>query len=145
MLDNERRICAFLNLWKKKLREKQQAKWQADMRNKMDMIRDCQSRRMLRKAWSSWGQKYRSAFANQQYKAKILLVAYLKWKGIFQRVDKLEGRAEHLVVVRDERLLLRCWESWRVGALQTRTEKEMNRRVQARVVWQAWSVWRRHT
>ncbi|KAL9715093.1 hypothetical protein Ac2012v2_001752 [Leucoagaricus gongylophorus] len=145
VLDNERRICAFLNLWKKKLREKQQAKWQADMRNKMDMIRDCQSRRMLRKAWSSWGQKYRSAFANQQYKAKILLVAYLKWKGIFQRVDKLEGRAEHLVVVRDERLLLRCWESWRVGALQTRTEKEMNRRVQARVVWQAWSVWRRHT
>jgi len=115
------------------------------MRNKMDMIKDCQNRRTLRKAWISWAQKYRSAFADQQYKAKILLEAYLRWKDIFRRIDKLEVKAEHLIVVRNEGLLFRCWEAWRVGALQTRTEKEMNRRVQARIVWQAWVVWKRHT
>lgn len=145
VLDNERRISTYLALWRRKLREKKQTRWRTDMRNKMKVIKDHQNARILREAWVLWGQKYQFALADQQYEAKVLLMVYLKWKGIFQRIDKIEGRAEHLIALRDERLLLGHWEAWRAVAVQTSAEKELGRRVQARIIWQAWSMWRKHT
>ncbi|KAJ3573974.1 hypothetical protein NP233_g2079 [Leucocoprinus birnbaumii] len=145
VLDNERRICTFLALWRRKLREKQQTKWRADMRNKMNLIKDRQNARLLGKAWNLWTQKYQFALADQQYGSKLLLMAYIKWKEIFKRVDKIEGRAEHLIAIRDERLLLNCWEAWRAVTILTSAEKELTMRVQARIKWQAWSTWRKYT
>ncbi|KXN82057.1 hypothetical protein AN958_03215 [Leucoagaricus sp. SymC.cos] len=143
VLDNERRLCAFLTLWRRRLREKQQTRWRADMRNKLKMIKDHQNARLLEEAWSLWTQKYQLAFADQQYATKLLLVVFLKWKELFNRVDKIEGTAEHLAALKDSKMLLRCWQAWQTTTVISKAEKEMNTRVQARIMWQAYSLWRK--
>lgn len=109
------------------------------------MVKDRQSSRILREAWTLWSQKYQVSFADQRYNAKVLLLGYLKWKDTFQRIDKIEGRAEHLVALRDHRLLVRGWEGWRTTARIIRAEKELSSRIHARIMWQVWSAWRKRT
>lgn len=145
LLDNERRLSAFFTLWRKKLREKQQAKWRRDMRSKMKMIKDRQNHRIFRDAWMSWRQKHQLALADKHYNRRVLLLAFLKWKELFHRIDAIEGKAEQLIALRDQRLLLQCWQTWQATTGIASAEKEMVDRVYARIIWNAWSIWRKHT
>ncbi len=144
-LDDERRLSTFFDLWRKKLREKQQARWRSEMRNKMKIVRDRRSLRIIRDTWASWHQTYQVSFADRAYQQKVLLLAFLKWKELYHRVHTTEGKSEQLIILRDQRLLLHCWQTWRTAAGMAGAEKEMAGRVHAGVIWNAWSTWRKYT
>lgn len=144
-LDDERRLSTYFTLWRKKLREKQQARWRTEMRNKMKVVRDRRGIRIIRDAWASWRQKYQVSFADRVYQQKVLLLAFLEWKEVFHRVHMVEGKGEQLIASRDQRLLLQCWQTWRAGTGLAGAEKEMADRVHAGIMWNAWSTWRKHT
>ncbi|KAF9453199.1 hypothetical protein P691DRAFT_801539 [Macrolepiota fuliginosa MF-IS2] len=145
VLDDERRLFATLTFWRKRLLEKQQARWRNDMRSRMKAIKDRQNLRIFRDAWVSWRQKSQLVFADRLHNRRVLLLAFLKWKGIFSRVDAIQGKEEQLVALRDQRLLLQYWQTWRATTGIAGAEKEMVDRVHARVIWDAWSIWRKHT
>lgn len=145
VLDDERRIWAFFGYWRKRSREKQQTRWRNDMRSKMKVIKDRQVLRILRDAWALWHQNYQLHSADQQYRQRVLLLAFLKWKEIFHRIDSIEGRAEQLTAFRNQRLLFRSWETWRATASIASAERDMVGRVHARIIWNAWRTWKKRT
>lgn len=145
MLDDERRLWAFFEQWKKRSREKQQAKWRHEMRNKMKVIKERQNSRILEDTWMIWHQKHQIRSADALYNQKVLLLAFLKWKESFRRMDMIEGKAEQLTALRGQRLLLRSWETWRVTTRIYRAEKGMADRVHAGILWNAWMTWKKHT
>lgn len=145
MLDDERRLWAFFEQWKKRSREKQQVKWRHDMRNKMKIIKDRHNLRILVDTWMLWHQKHQIRSAGEQYNQRVLLLAFLKWKESFRKMDMIEGKAEQLVILRDQRLLLRVWETWRAATRICSIEKGVVDRAHARIMWNTWMTWKKHT
>ncbi|XP_006458182.1 hypothetical protein AGABI2DRAFT_115192 [Agaricus bisporus var. bisporus H97] len=145
VLDDERRLWAFFEQWKKRSREKQQVKWRHDMRNKMKIIKDRHNLRILVDTWMLWHQKHQIRSAGEQYNQRVLLLAFLKWKESFRKMDMIEGKAEQLVILRDQRLLLRVWETWRAATRISSIEKGVVDRAHARIMWNTWMTWKKHT
>lgn len=130
--------------WKKKLKEKDQAKWRDEMRHKMKTIKDKVGLRLRKDAWAKWRQSYLSHLSSQHYAEHLLFRFYCCWKERLSRLDGLEEAADlHLEIV-EQGCVGRCWNLWKRASDMRNAERELLQRVKLRLMGNAIDIWRKH-
>jgi len=79
----------------------------------------------------------------QRFAVGLVERYFERWKDKVRETDAMKERADQLVVAREGRMVVRCWDSW-VNASELRSaERDVAERVGARVVGEFMAVWRR--
>ena len=100
---------------------------------------------LRRDAWARWRQLYQSRLMQQRFAVRLVERYFERWKDRLRNVDAMKGRADHVVVAREGKTVVRCWDSW-VRAVELRSaEREVSERVGPRVVRGSMAFWRQRT
>ncbi|KZT11400.1 uncharacterized protein LAESUDRAFT_734266 [Laetiporus sulphureus 93-53] len=143
-ISDKRRMQTALELWKVKLKEKQQADWRNAMRTKMRMVRERREASLLKEAWTKWRKAHQLQVAEQYHSRRLAVRFFSIWKTQLAQLDELDAAAEHLLYDRQERSQERYFDLWRREMVLRRTEREMTERVNLRIMGQALDVWKQH-
>jgi protein SFI1 len=79
----------------------------------------------------------------QRFDVRLLERYFERWKDKVREMDAMKERADQLVVVREGRMVVRCWDSWVRAAGLRSAERDVAERVGARVVGEFMAFWRR--
>ncbi len=142
-LSNRRLLKRFFQVWKLKHKEKKQVQWREDMRARMKTVRERDELRVKRDLWAKWRQIYLSRVSEQQLSRKVTAKFFNRWKSKLKQLDELDAAADHFIYVREEKVLDRYWESWRLAIELRRAEKSLKERVELRIMANAMDRWRR--
>ena len=94
-------------------------------------------RALHRDAWAHWCQLYQSRLMQQGFAVHLIENYFERWKDNVRETDAMKEKADQLVLAREGRMLIRCWDSW-VRSVELRSvERDVAERVGARVV----SLW----
>ncbi len=134
--------AAFVR-WQVHLQERRKAAWRADMRVRMQTVRSLRDGALRRDAWARWRQLYQSRLMQQRFAVRLVGRCFERWKDKVQEKDVTKERADQLVLAREGRIVVRCWDSW-VRAVELRSaERDVAERVRARVVGDFMVFWQR--
>ncbi|KAJ3519427.1 hypothetical protein NM688_g9302 [Phlebia brevispora] len=142
-LSDSRCLKVTLQVWREKLKQKQQVKWRQDMRARMKTVRDNHDARLKQDAWMVWKQKYHVVAADRNYCRRLLLRFFSAWKGRKSRLDQLQVRGEDLISLRERSQMERCWALWRHAIQLRQTENIVAGRVDLRILSDALDTWKR--
>jgi len=79
----------------------------------------------------------------QRFAVRLVGRCFERWKDKVQEKDVTKERADQLVLAREGRIVVRCWDSW-VRAVELRSaERDVAERVRARVVGDFMVFWQR--
>jgi protein SFI1 len=80
-----------------------------------------------------------------QHRFAVRLVerCFERWKDEVRGMDTMKERADQLVVAREGRAVVRCWDSWVMAAELKSAERDLAERVGTRVVGEFMVLWRR--
>ena len=137
-----RQRAAFVS-WQVHLQERRKAAWRADMRVRMQTVRSLRDGALRRDAWARWRQLYQSRLMQQRFAVRIISRCFERWKDNLRAMDAMKERADQLVVAREGRVVVRCWDSWVMTAELKSAERDVAERVGARVVGEFMVLWRR--
>ena len=139
------RLKVALARWHAHLQERRKAAWRADMRMRMQTVRSLREAALRRDAWARWRQLYQSHLMQQRFVVRLVERYFERWKDRLRNMDAMKGRADHVVVAREGKAAVRCWDSW-VGAVELRSaEREVSESVGVRVVRESMAFWRQRT
>ena len=94
-------------------------------------------RALHRDTWVHWCQLYQSHLMQQGFAVHLIENYFERWKDNVRETDAMKEKADQLVLAREGRMLIRCWDSW-VRSVELRSvERDVAERVGARVV----SLW----
>ncbi|KAJ7063252.1 hypothetical protein C8F01DRAFT_66538 [Mycena amicta] len=99
--------------WKARAKQKQQARWRADMRTKMKLVRDKRDRKLLLDALQSWKQAHQTRVAARHHMYSLVAQYFGRWKQKTVHLDRLDDRADEFSRVVDRGVLERCWYYWK--------------------------------
>ena len=136
------RKAAFVH-WQVHLQERRKAAWRADMRVRMQTVRSLRDAALRRDAWARWRQLYQSRLMQQRFAVRLVERCFERWKDKVREMDGTKKRADQLVVAREGRIVVRCWDSWVRAAEVKSAERDVAERVGARVVGDFMAFWRR--
>jgi protein SFI1 len=128
--------------WQVHLQERRKAAWRADMRVRMQTVRSLRDGALRRDAWARWRQLYQSRLMQQRFAVRLIERYFERWKDKVREIDATKERADQLVVVREGRMVVRCWDSWVRAAELRSAERDVAQRVGARVVGEFMAFWR---
>ena len=129
--------------WQVHLQERRKAAWRADMRVRMQTVRSLRDAALRRDAWARWRQLYQSRLMQQRFAVRLVERCFERWKDKVREMDAMKERADKLVVAREGRIVVRCWDSWVRAAEVRSAERDVAGRVGARVVGDFMAFWRR--
>ncbi|KAJ6596838.1 hypothetical protein DFH09DRAFT_1272396 [Mycena vulgaris] len=141
-LANSRDLAAAFRKWRKKAKERQQARWRASMRAKMKLIRDKREFKMMGDFFAKWRQRHRSHLADQHYSASLVLRYYRCWKNGVANLDHLDDVAEELSRVVEGGVLERFWYRWKHESQLQLAHKMVTNSIGLRVKTEVMDVWR---
>lgn len=129
--------------WQVHLQERRKAAWRADMRVRMQTVRSLRDGALRRDAWARWRQLYQSRLMQQGFAVRLVERYFERWKYKVQETDAIKEKADQLVVAREGRMVIRCWDSWVRAAELKSAERDVAERVGARVVGEFMVFWLR--
>ena len=131
--------------WHAHLQERRKAAWRADMRVRMHTVRSLREAALRRDAWVLWRQLYQSRLMQQRCAVRLVERCFERWKDRLREMDAMKPQADQVVVAREGKVVVRCWDSWVRAAEMRSAEREVSERVGARVVRESMAFWRRKT
>ena len=134
--------AAFVR-WQVHLQERQKAAWRADMRVRMQTVRSLRDGALRRDAWARWRQLYQSRLMQQRFAVHLVGHCFERWKDKVREKDATKERADQLVLAREGRIVVRCWDAWVRAAELKSAERDVAERVRARVVGDFMAFWQR--
>lgn len=140
-LSNNRCLRVALDVWKVRLREKEQMKWREMMRSKMKTIRTKRESKLLQDAWATWLQSYRSYVAGQQYTKQLQLRYYWQWKKQLSRIIENEIIADNFFDAATQNAAKRCWHLWRNANEIRDRERILTERIDLRLMEGTLTAW----
>ena len=142
--DTHRLKMALIH-WDAHLQERRKAAWRADMRVRMHTVRSLREAALRRDAWARWRQLYQSRLMRQRFAVRLVERCFERWKDRLREMDAMKPQADQVVVARDGKAVVRCWDSWVRAAEMRSAEREVSERVGARVVRESMAFWRQRT
>jgi protein SFI1 len=127
--------------WHTHLQERRKAAWRADMRMRMQTVRSLRDGALRRDAWARWRQLYQSRLMQQRFAVRLVERYFERWKDEVRGMDAMKERADQLLVAREGRVVVRCWDSWVMAAELKRAERDVAERVGTRVVGEFIALW----
>ena len=79
----------------------------------------------------------------QRFAVRLVERCFERWKDGVRGMDAMKERADQLVVAREGRAVVRCWDSWVMAAELKTAERDVAERVGTRVVGEFMVLWRR--
>ncbi|KAF8894524.1 hypothetical protein BD779DRAFT_1501596 [Infundibulicybe gibba] len=124
-LANTRRLRSFINIWRTKLRAREQIKWRTAIRSKMKQIKEKREAVLTRSVFARWRQRCRLHDAERQYQRRHL--------------------AHFLGLCRvDDRAVARCWTLWRTMVSMRSAESTITEATRLRVLTSSMNVWKKN-
>ncbi|KAJ7109323.1 Sfi1 spindle body protein-domain-containing protein [Mycena epipterygia] len=140
---NGQHLRAAFRLWRAKTKEREQTRWRASMRAKMNLIRDKRDRKLMKDALAKWRQSYRSHLADQHYTGSLGLRYYGRWRKRLANLDHLEDVADTFSRVAEDGVIERCWYHWKHQSQLQLAYKIVTDSIGLRVKTDVMDVWRR--
>jgi hypothetical protein len=81
----------------------------------------------------------------QRFAVRLVGRYFERWKDRLREMDAMKGRADQVVVAREGKVIVRCWDSWVRAAELRSAEREVSERVGARVVRESMAFWHQRT
>jgi hypothetical protein len=79
----------------------------------------------------------------QRFAMRLIERYFERWKDGVRAMDAMRDSADQLVVAREGRVVVRCWDSWVMATELRSAERDVTERVGARVVGEFMALWRR--
>jgi hypothetical protein len=79
----------------------------------------------------------------QRFALRLVECCFERWKDKVRATDAMKERADQLVVAREGKVVIRCWDSWVMGTELRSAERDVAERVGARIVEEFMALWRR--
>lgn len=127
------------------MQERRKAAWRADMRVRMQTVRSLREAALRRDAWARWRQLYQSRLMQQRIAVRLVERCFERWKDELREMGAMKECADQMVVAREGRVVVRCWDSWVRTAELRSAEREVSERVGVRLVRQCMAFWRQRT
>jgi len=143
VLSNTRCLRMALDVWKVRLKEKEQMKWREMMRSKMKIIKTKRESKLLKDAWATWLQSHRSHVAGQQYTKQLRFRYYVQWKKQLSRIIENEIIADNFFDATTQDAAKRCWHLWRNGNEIRDRERVLTERIELRLMGGTLTAWRK--
>lgn len=143
-LANDRWLKKLFNIWRIKLKSKQQAQWRQQMRLKMKAVREKREIMLKKDAWAKWRQSYRSHLSDLHYSERLVLRLYRRWKERLSESEQLETTAAEFSRAAEKQVVERRWNHWRRATELRDTERVVAERVSLRITGEVWNVWNKH-
>ncbi|KAN0140828.1 Sfi1 spindle body domain containing protein [Lactarius tabidus] len=146
--DARAKVCCqktTLVRWHAHLQERQKAAWRADMRTRMHTVRSLRDAALRRDAWAHWRRLYQSRLLQQRVEARLVERCLVRWRSKLHEMEALQGRADEFVVMKEGRVVDRCWDEWRRTTELRSAERIIAEKVGARVVRESVVLWRQRT
>ncbi|CAL1704876.1 unnamed protein product [Somion occarium] len=143
-LSNDRRLKLALNVWKVKFRERKQAQWRDDMRNRMKLVREKREFTLLKDAWAKWRQSHRSHLAELHHNERLVGRFLHKWRGKLEDLEQLNAACDMFLVSQEDALVEGCWDMWRRTAEMRKAERIIADRAALRMMTKVFDVWKSH-
>lgn len=81
----------------------------------------------------------------QRFAVRLVERCFERWKDRMREMDAMKERAVQVVVAKEGKVVVRCWDSWVRTAELRSAEREVSERVGARAVRESMAFWRRRT
>jgi hypothetical protein len=81
----------------------------------------------------------------QRFDVCLLERCVERWKDRMRETGAMRDGADRVVVAREGKVVVRCWDAWVRAAELRSAEREVSRRVGARVVRESMAFWRQRT
>jgi protein SFI1 len=104
------------------------------MRMRMQTVRSLRDGALRKDAWARWRQLYQSRLMQQRFALCLIERCFERWKDKVRATDAMKERADQLVVAREGKVVIRCWDSWVVAAELRSAERDVAGRVGAGMV-----------
>ena len=141
-LSDKKCLKGAFRAWNARLAEKQRAKWRNDMRLRMRHIREKREKRLQMRVWIKWRQSFQSVgFYNEH----IAIRTIRRWKQRLVQVGQFEDAADDLLQKANERILVKCWNTWRKTNETRSAERAIVERVGLRVMNRFLNIWRKRS
>ena len=127
--------------WQVHLQERREAVWSPDMHMWMQMVQSLCDAVLHRDAWVHWHQLYQSRLMQQCFAVCLVERCFKRWKDKVQDMVTIKERADQLVVVREGRIVVQCWDSWVRAAEVRSADRDVARRVGACIVGDFVAFW----
>ncbi|KAJ3844508.1 Sfi1 spindle body protein-domain-containing protein [Lentinula raphanica] len=143
----DKRRCQriFFSIWKqrfrKRVKEKQQAEWRRDMRQKMQVVRIKRDMRILKEAWTTWGRSHRLIVADQYFDEQLITRLFHRWRTRVREAVEKEAVANEIAIRRMDRVVESFWDHWRASTDLSRTEAVVRERVELRIKSKSLDTW----
>ncbi|KAH9484335.1 hypothetical protein JR316_0003816 [Psilocybe cubensis] len=138
-----RNLKKFFKIWQARLRQRRQAAWRNDMRNKMKTVKMLSDNRVMKEAWEKWRLLQLSRRADKHYRSTLLVRHHGRWKGRLIVLDNLDviadDFAEHVYL----RSLQHFWNVWKQATSLRGDQRIITRKVDCRVMTTAFDLWRK--
>lgn len=112
------------------------------MRARMKIVRDKHDHKLLKDAWAQWKRAFHLRYTDQYFAQKLVLRFFKKWRLKLSQLDGLENRGDHLVVVREQRQAVVCWELWKGAVGLRRAESALAESVNLRILSASFETWK---
>ncbi|KAG5646652.1 hypothetical protein DXG03_002642 [Asterophora parasitica] len=142
-LAHDRCLRKAINVWRTRLREKEQDKWRQGMRQKMKTVREKRERTLRKDAWAKWRQSYRSHLSGKHYAENLVHHFYFCWKTRLSAIEELEDAADHAFQASQERVADKYWNQWRNARELRNSERIMAERIGLRLMGETMSIWQK--
>lgn len=138
-----RKLQRLFAKWNWKYKQKRQAIWRQDMRQKMKLVRAKTDSRTRKEAWTKWQNQLLLHRAHRHYELGVLFRYHNRWRERLVHTSSLDEKAENYAQNRILRIVNRSWDVWRrLTVLQTH-EAVLIQQINRRITISAFGMWQR--
>lgn len=139
---SKRHLKTAFRVWQAKLKQKQQLAWRSEMRKKMKIIKNKLDLNVKKDAWAKWRQIQLAHRADRQYRLFFLVRFFARWKTRLRQVSEMADVANEYASHLDLKAADRCWDYWKRSAVSRNRELVVIRRVDWRIMVNAFDQWK---
>ncbi|KAF4614733.1 hypothetical protein D9613_003001 [Agrocybe pediades] len=135
-------VVQSFRIWQARLKQKRQAAWRNDMRQKMKIVKTKSEMRIKTDAWFHWKRLAELSRADRYYQRNLLLRYQTRWKNKLTRLDDMDNMADHFSEETHIRTLHKFWYMWKQGMSLQHDERVITQRVDHRIMVATFQAWR---
>ncbi|KAF9532236.1 Sfi1 spindle body protein-domain-containing protein [Crepidotus variabilis] len=139
-----RHIKRMFQAWQTKLKQRKQAAWRHEMRQKMKLIKTKADTRIRREAWTKWQNTLLLRRAHHHYEIGLLFRFHNRWREKLIQISLMDQKADLFSQNASLKIVDRSWDRWRSIAVLCHRETILAQKVNNRIVETAFNLWRKH-
>jgi len=138
-----RTVVHHFRIWQARLKQRRQASWRNDMRQKMKLVKTKSEARIKKDAWVQWRRLAAFCRADRHYQKNILIRYQTRWKTKLIQLDDMDSMADHFSEEINIRTLQKFWDMWKQGLSLRHDERIITQRVEHRIMANTLDMWRK--